>query len=274
MTHPGLDRRRASGALKRDGKPSAIVQSRARRAPRTGVALCAAFSAALGATLCAALAVALLGAGAARAAPAALAALAAACAAPSVLLERFIPAGCEACWRSVGTGRDAPLVLDWIVPDARGDDAALAAAAIAEARARAGALPASRTLERRHALAPYASADVEVEQGPPWYGYVAAQIRVARRAGETAPRAAAYLALVEQVRAGEEGTPIERMLVRGVVGPLPLDGDRDEVTHLHAFRIPQGSKPARLAAIGWIESPAGKVLAAARVEPEGCLPAR
>lgn len=206
----------------------------------------------------------------------------AACAVPVALVERFIPADCEACWRSGDAPAGAALVLDWIVPGARGDDAALAAAAIAEAAPRAGRLDPVRTLVRRHALAAGHGPAVIVEQGPPWQGYIAAQVHAVREPG-TRPardtdgrgaRTAAYLALVEQVRAGEEGTPVERMLVRAVVGPLPLDAPDAVVTHLHAFRIPQGSKPARLAAVGWVESAGGKVLAAARVEPDGCPPAR
>ena len=200
------------------------------------------------------------------------------CTAPGVLLERFVPADCEACWRRDAAAKGAPLVLDWIVPSPRGDDAPLAAAALPEASARAGPISRTATTSRRQALPSVAGLSLRVEQGPPFNGYIAAQIHVERDAARSGKLktagAVAYLALVEQVRAGEEGAKVERMLVRSVVGPLPLDPDRDEVTHLHAFRIPQGSKPARLTAIGWVETPGGKLLAAARVEPDGCLPAR
>lgn len=204
------------------------------------------------------------------------------CAAPRVLLERFVPADCEACWRSGEAPTDAPLVLDWIVPGARGDDAALVAAAVPEALPRAGALPASRTLERRHALRPASELAVSVEDGPAWNGYIAAQVRVDRHTDEHSARgtkarsakAVVYLALVEQVRAGEEGTSVDHLLVRSVVGPLSLEPGEAVVTHLHAFRIPQGSKPARLTAVGWVELPGGAVIAATRAEPEDCMPAR
>lgn len=202
------------------------------------------------------------------------------CAAPRALLERFVPADCEACWQTGSPPDGTPLVLDWIVPGARGDDAALAAAAIAEAVPRAGALTASRTLERRHTLQPRGEFDVIVEDGPAWNGYLAAQVRIERRheplaarSGKATAGAVAYLALVEQVPAGEDGTPVDRMLVRNVVGPLPLEPGA-VITHLHAFRIPQGSRPARLTAIGWVEAPGGAVIAAGRVEPVDCMPAR
>lgn len=200
------------------------------------------------------------------------------CTAPGVLLERFVPADCEACWRSSSAPSGAPLVLDWIVPSPRGDDAPLAAAALPEASARAGPMARTTTMARRHVLPSVAGLSLRVEEGPPFNGYIAAQMHVerdtARRGSLKTAGAAAYLALVEQVRAGEEGATVERVLVRSVVGPLPLDPDRAEVTHLHAFRIPQGGRPARLTAIGWVETPGGKLLAAARVEADGCLPAR
>lgn len=201
---------------------------------------------------------------------------AAACPAYDTLLERFIPAECEACWQSAAEPKGTPIVLDWIVPGPRGDDAPLAAAALREAGVRAGRIAQTATTSRRHALPAVAGLSLEVEDGPAFNGYLAAQIRVERdasRGGRSATAgAAAYLALVEQVRAGEEGTPIDRMLVRAVVGPLPLG--EGETKHLHAFRLPQGSRPVRLTAVGWVEAPGGKLLAAARVEPDGCVPAR
>lgn len=196
----------------------------------------------------------------------------------ALLLDRFIPADCQLCWEERSDPEPGVLVLDWIVPSPRGDDAPLAAAALPEASVRAGPISRTATTSRRQALPSVAGLSLRVEQGPPFNGYIAAQMHVERDAARsgrsTTAGAVAYLALVEQVRAGEEGAKVERMLVRSVVGPLPLDPDRDEVTHLHAFRIPQGSKPARLTAIGWVETPGGELLAAARVEPDGCLPAR
>ncbi|HMN74600.1 MAG TPA: hypothetical protein PKC97_00920 [Burkholderiaceae bacterium] len=195
-----------------------------------------------------------------------------------MLLERFITADCEVCWRGGDTPSGTPLALDWIVPSPRGDDAPLAAAALPEAGVRAGTIAQTATTSRRHVLPSGAGLSLRVEQGPPFNGYIAAQVDVERdaaRGGRPAPSGAvAYLALVEQVRAGEEGATVQRMLVRAVVGPLPLDPDRSGVAHLHAFRVPQGSRPARLVAVGWAEAPGGRVIAAARVEPDACLPAR
>jgi hypothetical protein len=195
-----------------------------------------------------------------------------------VLVERFISAECEACWRDGKAAGEGALALDWIVPASSGENAPLAAAAIVDATPRAGAVSANRTGERRHALRQAGEFDLVVEDGPAWNGYIAAQIHVARRAERstlaTTAGAVAYLALVEQVRAGEEDTPVERLLVRSLAGPFPLDAGAAKVTHLRAFRIPPGSKPARLTAVGWVELPSGVVLAATGVAPEACRPAR
>ncbi len=51
--------------------------------------------------------------------------------APQALFERFILADCADCWADAATPAPGPTaaVLDWIVPSAAGDDAALSAAA-------------------------------------------------------------------------------------------------------------------------------------------------
>jgi hypothetical protein len=200
------------------------------------------------------------------------------CTAPRILVERFISADCEACWHKGAALGGEALALDWIVPSAAGEEAPLAAAAIVDATPRAGTMSASHTHERRHDLRPADEFELLVEDGPGWNGYIAARIRVDRHARRSTlaatAGAVAYLALVEQVRAGEEGTPVDRMLVRSVAGPLPLDAGAARVTHLRAFRIAPGSKPARLTAIGWVEGPGGVVLAATGVEPDVCMPAR
>ena len=64
----------------------------------------------------------------------------------ALLLDRFIPADCQLCWEERSDPEPGVLVLDWIVPSPRGDDALLAAAALPEASARAG--PISRTTGR------------------------------------------------------------------------------------------------------------------------------
>ncbi len=194
------------------------------------------------------------------------------CVAPmaSVLLERFIPADCAACWSAGAIAAGAPFVLDWIVPSPRGDEAALAPAAIAEATARVGAMLQPGTKERRVALPPLPGLVVEVEDGPGWSGYVGLQLRVRHEAGALPAGAVGYLALVENVAAGEESTPVERRLVRVLAGPLPLDGSRPVTEHLLALRVPQGANTGRLGAVGWVERAPGQVIALAPAPRGGC----
>ncbi len=200
----------------------------------------------------------------------------AACPAPmaSALLERFIAADCESCW-STGTattvtGAPVPFVLDWIVPSPRGDDAALSPAALAEATARAGALPPAGLLQRHQVLTAQRGLNVSVQGGPAWYGYIGIRLHVQRRSAALPAGAAGYLALVENIPAGDEGTPIERRLVRALAGPLPLDRDRPSTDHLHALRIPLGARAERLAAVGWVEGPSGKVIALTTASRGNC----
>jgi len=192
------------------------------------------------------------------------------CPAPEarVLLERFIPADCEACWREGTPPTGAPAVLDWIVPSPRGEEAPLSAAALPEARGRAGALVADATLPRRHALTAPASLRVAVLDGPAWNGYVGLQLQVQQPGGALPKGAVGYLALIENVAAGDEGTPVARRLVRVLAGPLPLDPSQGTNDHLRALRIPLGARIERLGSVGWVENAAGQVLAWA-VAPVG-----
>ena len=189
---------------------------------------------------------------------------------PTALLERFIPADCVGCWSAGAAPAGAPFVLDWIVPSARGDEAALSAAAISDATARAGTMASTGTKERRHPLPAPAGLSVEVEDGPGWSGYIGLQLRV-RHVGTALPTGAVgYLALVESVAAGDEGTPVERRVVRVLAGPLPLDGARASTEHLLALRVPRGANVARLGAVGWVESAPGQVIALAPAPSADC----
>lgn len=190
---------------------------------------------------------------------------------PSVLVERFIPAECEACWREGRAPGPGIAVLDWIVPSVRGDEAALAAAALAEASARAAGLRPDTTLERRHALAA-SSLGLRVEDGPAWNGYMGLRLAVQRGSARLPEGAAGYLALVETLAAGDEGSRIARRLVRVLAGPLVLDASGSAVEHLLALRIPQGARGDRLGAVGWVQDGAGRVLAFAVAGDSACRP--
>jgi hypothetical protein len=187
-----------------------------------------------------------------------------------VVLERFVPADCAACWRDAPAPAGAPAVLDWIVPSPRGDEAPLSAAALAEATARAGAPAADATLQRRHFLKPQRRLRVGVLDGPAWNGYIGLQLRVQQRDAALPRGAVAYLALVENVDAGDEGTPVARRLVRALVGPLPLDAASPANEHLRAVRLPMGVRLDRLGSVGWVENASGQMLSWATATSEDC----
>jgi len=189
---------------------------------------------------------------------------------PTVLVERFISADCEVCWADGNALVGRPFVLDWIVPGTRGDEAPLAAAAIVEATARAGALPHAGSVERRQTLPPKQGLRISVEDGPAWNGYMALRLRVQLGGDTFAAGTAGYLALVENVPAGDEGNSIERNLVRVLAGPLLLDGTRAGTEHLLALRVPFGAKAERLGGVGWVQAASGQVVALASANAAHC----
>ena len=227
-----------------------------------------------GVKLAARLAAALLGAAAcvaasARATPTDTADEARACARPRQVAERFIGADCTDCWSAPreAAAPSAAWALDWIVPGASAD-APLAAAALPEGAARlaeldhdAAALPARLdwSLPRRPSLC------LAVQAGPAWNGYLGLQLR---SRGAAPPGARAYLALVEELPAGSEGSPIARRLVRAVAGPIPLAGDTPSL-ELRALRVPETAHPERLRGLAWWVDDRQRLQGIAR---EGCGP--
>jgi hypothetical protein len=201
---------------------------------------------------------------------------------PTLLVERFISADCERCWQAqpplpegAGATKTPPFVLDWIVPGARGEGAPLSMAALPEAMPRvahAGRSSSDEAITQTTPLPGRSELSVEVQDGPAFNGYIGLRIVVRYGSGRALPKdVSAWLALVERVPAGSEGTPVERQLVRALVGPMVLATLPSEhvVEHLRAVRVPPNAKPERLSVVGWVETPAGRVLAiAARRDPD------
>jgi len=191
-------------------------------------------------------------------------------AAGAELVERFTSADCPDCWaaRPPGPRDDAPRWLfDWIVPTPAGEDAALSSAAIVEGQDRtertgASAPVGSQVLVQRSPLPRATGLRLSVQSGPAWNGYFGLQFTLTGRAP---PGATGWLALVELLPAGSEGSTVERQLLRAVAGPLPLGtAPRQAVQqHLRALRWPATADPTRLEARAWIEAPEGRLLAVA-----------
>jgi len=185
----------------------------------------------------------------------------------AAVLERFIDAECAQCWTDASTPQPGAneWLLDWIVPTSKGDDAALSAAAPVEAAARAqralGKPPGGGlTTPHRAAARSNGTLRLRVLSGPSWNGYVAVQLD---GSGQAPPGASAWVALVEWVDAGTDGTIVPRRLVRALAGPFePAELRSGKPWHrLQAMRWPETAKPVRLRAQAWIEQRDGRIVA-------------
>lgn len=202
---------------------------------------------------------------------------------PVAVLERFISADCEACWGEPASpapsAQSGTVVLDWIVPGAAGDDAALSAAATNDALTRlqtlGRAVPARTDVHTASATEAPAPGRLRVAHGQPFNDYLGTAISLAPPRGTGQRGAAAgpwsfYLLLVESVPVGTDGTAVPRNLVRNM-----LQGTWDERNQLskkehfgwkeiRPMRIPEGAKPERLRMVGWVQDAQGRVVTAAQ----------
>jgi hypothetical protein len=193
------------------------------------------------------------------------------------LVERFISADCDSCWRDASTRKPerGELALDWIVPGRRGEDAPLAAAATRDALARLSelGLAVPSTIANSRLPAQPAGRQLRVARGPSFNGYLGASIEL--KPGRGGPWRA-WLLLVEALPAGAEGSPVARNLVRNALQPAwngtrPLS--KQEQLRLFESRplsIPQGADPRRLQVVGWVQDARGRIRAIAQSR---CAPA-
>lgn len=200
---------------------------------------------------------------------------------PTLVLERFISADCGDCWTEPATPRptDGAVALDWIVPGRLGDDAPLGVAASRDATERLQRLnrPApARSATRTSAAMTPAQGRLRVAHGLALGGYVGASIEWNPARRGAAP-VTAWLALVETLPEGAEGSPVARNLVRNVLIPA-WDGHKSlsktkSLTFYESrpMNIPEGVRPERLRVIGWVEDAQGRVLGIAqtRCAPDG-----
>ncbi len=192
--------------------------------------------------------------------------------APTALVERFINADCDSCWSDpmTATARRGELAIDWIVPVARGDEAALSAAASRDSLARLEALKRQIPLRADTVTARSrpAAQRLRVSHGLPFNGYIGTSIELKPARGGPWR---AWLLLIETIPAGAEGTPVERNLVRNAL-QLDWDPRRPGTKQLYEDRpmaIPEGARPERLRVTGWVEDHDGRVgaMAVSRCKP-------
>ncbi len=199
---------------------------------------------------------------------------------PAALVERFISADCDTCWRDPSTPKAKPgeLALDWIVPSAKGDDAPLSAVALRDASWRLQALkqPSPRQTFNLRRPTPIKPVILRVARGVALGGYMGASITLTPAVGAalSSQPMKAHLLLVEDIPAGTDGTPVARHLVRNSLeitwneprrtGSAPTQ--RPTPPRLEESRpmsIPEGANPDRIRVVGWVEDATGKLIASA-----------
>ena len=190
------------------------------------------------------------------------------------LRERFINADCAGCWTAGGTpaARPGELSLDWVLPGDQGDDAPLSAVARRDGleRLQALGLPLPAGQSQRGANNARAGKSegwqLRVAHGIAFNGYLGVSIEFKHR-GALPPTKdlplTGWLALVETIPAGTEGSPIERQLVRGL---FKTDWNRRQAGAVlsRSMAVSEGVNPERLSLVGWLENARGGLLTAVR----------
>ena len=190
---------------------------------------------------------------------------------PSGLTERFLSAECPDCWHAAGPPAQAGRVaVDWIVPSReQGDEAALSAAATRDSLER---MPEKGLTEERvrlsqtqpvvvQTLVGAPSGRLRVSQGLPVNDYIGTSIEWHPARGAHLPALSAWLLLVEDLPAGTEGSPIERLLVRNSLS-LDLPAQPGPAwREIRPMRIPEGSQVDRLRLVGWLQDGFGHMVA-------------
>lgn len=202
---------------------------------------------------------------------------------PTQLLERFINADCESCWSDPATPKTGAgqLALDWVVPGSKGDDAAMSAIATRDALARLESLrkqPPAASSVQVEPVRGVKGATLRVAHGLPLADYVGASIEIKPiPASARGQNWTAWLALVETLPAGLEGSPVARNLVRNLfqapwyVRKQLSKTEQNRFFDQRSMGIAQGVDTSRLRVIGWVEDQKGQILAAAASQ---CLPGK
>lgn len=194
---------------------------------------------------------------------------------PTAVLERVINADCESCWRDSQTPAPAPggLALDWIAPGSLGDDAPLAAAATRDTTDRLAALARARPARAAaisQGVRGWPGSALRVAHGVAVGDYVGVSVRLTiHEWGAVHEPVQPWVALVEALPAGTEGSPAARNLVRNVLKPLwdmrhALSmSSPTEFYELRPMNLGAGVLPERVRVVAWLEDASGQILTAA-----------
>ena len=188
------------------------------------------------------------------------------------LHERFINADCAGCWTAGGTpaARPGELSLDWVLPGSQGDDAPLSTVARRDGleRLQALGLPLPAGQSQRGANNARAAESqgwrLRVAHGIAFNGYLGVSIEFKHRGALPSAKdlpLTGWLALVETLPAGTEGSPLERQLVRGLFKADWNQRQPGEVLS-RSMAVSEGVNPERLSLVGWLENARGQQLTA------------
>lgn len=187
------------------------------------------------------------------------------------LTERFTSADCASCWTAPLVAPKSGLVLDWIVPSASGDEAALSAAANRDALARLDALALvlnkDQYLHRTTATTPSAYT-LRVAHGLAVNSYVGTSIELTKRPKHV-KQLDSVLLLLEHVPQGTADSPVERLLVRNMLQESWNLGGKAPLLSRRPMSIPAGANPDNLRIVGWVQDAKGRILGMAQSR---CVP--
>lgn len=189
---------------------------------------------------------------------------------PELLLERFINADCEACWRDPAAPAEAAgaLALDWVLPGRQGDNAPLSAVAIDEAAERLQFLkkPVPARSSSVSTLRTGKGLPLRLALGQAFNDYVGVSMEL-KNPGPL--RWNAWLLLVERLPAGTEGSPVQRNLVRGVFRPDWWKGAARaprQLAEARAMYVAEGVRPERLRLVAVLQDGHGQMRAITQTE--------
>ncbi|HEX2546586.1 MAG TPA: hypothetical protein VHL79_17015 [Ramlibacter sp.] len=185
------------------------------------------------------------------------------------IVERFISADCLECWREkVPAPPPDTIVLDWIVPGLKGQNAPMASIARDEALDRLYHLKrptpktsASVTSERNGTPAP-----LRLAHGQAINDYVGTSMELKE---DVQGAWHVWLMLVEQIPAGTEGTPVPRTVVRNVFRPdwaKTVGRNPRLLAETRAMQIQEGVRPERLRLVAVVADGRGRIRAITRTE--------
>ena len=110
---------------------------------------------------------------------------------------------------------------------------------------------------------------MRVSRGPVIKGYVGGSLTFAAR-GPVKQPLTGWLALVELLPAGTEGSPVPRVLMRNLLSEPIAPRATEPMGQLwRPMNVPDGADPERLQLLGWVSDARGRVLAAAQSRCDG-----